>query len=163
MNCNEIRFYLHNYDRLKKEIENLKESLTEYRKMNISGMKAQVITDMPTTHNNVSQTELMALTRIDYIRDLENEIDSKMRLVRAIESVYFYLQEPARTIFEMRYFISPKPADIRKPNYNWLQIAMEVKYSEDYCKEIDGKVVRKIQERFLKNIPQSTHVNRQTA
>lgn len=159
MNANEIRFYLHNYENLKKEVKHLQESLDLYRRMDISGIKAQVITDMPICHSNTSKTEQMATTRFDYISDLENEIDSKLRLLNAINGVYFYLQEPARSIIEMRYFISPVEKDIRKPKYNWVQIAMEVCYSEDYCKEIDCKIVRTIQERYLRNIyPQTTHV-----
>lgn len=145
---------MHNYDRLKQEIRNLKESLEEYRKMNISGLKAQVITDMPICRSGESKTESMAITRVDYIKSLEDEIDSKMRIVRAIESVYFYLHEPHRSIIEMRYFIMPNPQDIRQRKYNWIEIAAEVNYSEDWCKEIDCKIILQI----MNKLHEITHI-----
>jgi len=149
MNTNEIRFYLHNYYNLKRELKNLQEALDTYKKMNISGLQATIITKEPKTHNNTSKTELMALTRIEYIIDLENEIDGKMRLIKAIDSVYYYLKEPARTILEMRYFITPMQNDIRQPKYSWDKISLEVDKSVAYCKEIDCKIVKKIQEKLL--------------
>lgn len=154
MNTNEIRFYLHNYDGLKKEIEALKAQLEEYRKMNISGIKAQVITDMPVHHSNTSKTEEMAVKRVEYIADLEQEIDSKMRLLRAINGVYFYLSDPARSIIEKRYFEIPQG----RPKYNWREIAIEIcgaKSADDIirkekeCWKIDGKIVRDIQVKLL--------------
>jgi len=149
MNNNEIRFYLHNYDNLKREIKHLQKALEEYRKMNISGIKAQVITGMPLTHSNTSKTESMALTRIDYIQELEDEIDSKMRLIRAVDAVYFYLKEPKRTIFEMRYFITPMENDIRKPKYSWKVIADEVEQTEEQCRQIDCRTIRGILEKYV--------------
>jgi hypothetical protein len=149
MNTNEIRFYLHNYDNLKREVKHLQESLDQYRRMDISGIKAQVITDMPLTHSNTSKTENMALTRVDYIADLEEEIDSKMRLIRAVNSVYFYLEEPKLTIFEMRYFITPMENDIRKPKYSWKVIADEVGQTEETCRQIDCRIIRTIQQKHV--------------
>jgi len=150
MNTNEIRFYLHNYYNLKKELKNLQEALDTYKKMNISGLKATVITDEPKTHNNVSKTEIMALTRIEYIADLENELDEKMRLLIAINNVYYYLKEPARSIIEMRYFITPMQNDIRQPKYSWCGISKEVNESEENCKMIDCRIIKKIQEKLLR-------------
>jgi hypothetical protein len=100
---------------------------------------------MPICHSNTSKTELMASTRVDYIQDLENEIDSKMRLLNAINSVYFYLQEPKRSIFEMRYLIVP----IGKPKAGWKQISEEVNMAEDYCRKIDCRIVLDIQTRYI--------------
>jgi hypothetical protein len=150
LTTNEIRFYLHGYDNLKREIKNLREALEEYRKMDISGIRATAITDEPRAHNNMSRTEQMAITRLEYIKGLENELDSKTRLLTAINSVYFYLKEPARTIIEMRYFITPMINDVRRPKYSWFEISCEVDKSEDYCKEIDCKVISKIQEKLIK-------------
>jgi len=150
MNTNTIRYYLHDYENLKKEVKNLQEALDTYKKMNISGLKATVITDEPKTHNNVSKTEIMALTRIEYIADLENKLDEKMRLLIAINSVYYYLREPARSIIEMRYFISPMKNDIRRPKYNWCEISIEVDLNEDYCRALDCNIIKKIQEKLLR-------------
>lgn len=162
MDCNTIRRYMHSYDNLEKEIKHLKESLDEYRKMNISGLGAQVLSDMPKAHKNTSLTEQMAIDRTDYIQLLEEDIDSKMRLYNAINSVYFYLSEPARTIIEMRYFIIPQG----KQKASWKEIAIEVLRLEGIiskkeitetmlesalskCTTIDGRVVKKIQNRLL--------------
>lgn len=145
MNTNKIRLYLHNYDNLKKEIKHLVAALEEYRKMNISGIKAQIITDMPICHTDTSKTELMAVTRVDYITDLENEIDSKMRLLNAINAVYFYLKEPKRSIVEMRYMIIPQG----RHKYSWKEIADEVQLSEDNCRIIDCRIIRQIQLKLL--------------
>lgn len=141
MNANTVRWKLHNYYADLKRIEQLKNDLREYRLMD--GVGAQVITDMPTCHSNASVVERIC-ERLDYIRELENELDDYMRVKRAIDSVYMYLQEPARTIIEMRYFIMPCPEDVRQRKYSWQEIAKEVKYSEAYCKEIDSKVVLQI-------------------
>jgi hypothetical protein len=141
LRTNEIRFYLHSYDGLQREIENLSKQLEEYRRMNISGIKAQVITDMPICHSNTSRTEEQALKRVEYMQDLETEIDQKMRILRAINSVYFYLSEPERSILEMRYFRIP----IGKPKASWFEISEEVILSEQRCKNIDSKLVKDIQ------------------
>lgn len=147
MNTNEIRFYLHNYDNLKKKVKNLKETLDEYRQM--TGLKARVITDTPAPATYESKLEQTVITRMKYMKDLEAEIDSKMRLLNAINSVYFYLKEPDRSIFEMRYFITPMEGDVRKPKYNWLAISQEVGKSEAHCKNIDCVIVKKIQTKLL--------------
>jgi DNA-directed RNA polymerase sigma subunit (sigma70/sigma32) len=141
LNTNEIRFYLHNYDNLEKEINHLSAQLAEYRHMNISGIKAQVISDMPIHHSNTSRTESMALSRLECIQDLENEIDSKMRLFRAINSVYYYLKEPVKSIIEMRYMEEPQG----RAKYTWAEIAGRLNITEKYCRKIDCKVIRKIQ------------------
>lgn len=147
MNANEIRFYLHNFDNLKKEIIHLQEALKVYTDMD--GIKAQIITDMPMQHSTTSKTESVALTRLEYIDDLKNEIDSKLRLVRATESVYFYLNELKTTIFEMRYFITPMKNDIRKPKYSWHEISKEVVQTEETCRQIDCRIIRQIQLKYV--------------
>lgn len=145
MNANEIRYYMHSYDNLGKEIGHLKTALEVYRGMNISGIKAQVITDEPLTHSNTSKTEQMALERLEYMQSLEEDIDSKIRLFNAINSIYFYLTEPDRSIIEMRYFIIPQG----RPKYSWKEIAYEVNESEDNCKMKDSRIIRKIQNKLL--------------
>jgi len=115
----------------------------------MDGVKAKIITDMPICHSGESVVESIIFNRFDYVVSLEDEIDNKMRLMNAINSVYFYLKEPARTIIEMRYFISPMVNDVRKPKYTWREISVEVDKSEDYCKEIDCRVVRKIQNKLF--------------
>jgi hypothetical protein len=140
MNTNEIRFYLHNYEKLKKEISALSDSLKEYRLMD--GVKPRVITDMP--RGNAATLEDAILNRLEYISGLETEIDGKMRILNAINGVYFYLKEPARTIIEMRYFLLRNPNDVRRQKYNWQEIAAEVNYSEQSCRRVDQKVVLKI-------------------
>lgn len=147
MNTNEVRFYLHNYEKLKSEIQVLSDSLKEYRLMD--GVKSKQITDMPICHSGTSVIESIVVNRFDYIKDLEEEIDSKMRVLNAINAVYFYLKEPARSIIEMRYFLYKNPGDVRREKYNWQEIADIINYSLDYCMEIDGKVIRKIQYKML--------------
>jgi DNA-directed RNA polymerase specialized sigma subunit len=148
MNTNEIRFYLHNYEKLKNEIQALSDSLKEYRLMD--GIKAKIITNMPICHSGESMVESIVVNRLDYVTGLEDEIDSKMRILNAINGVYFYLKEPARTIIEMRYFLQRKSEDVRKIKYNWQEIADEVNYTEIYCKKIDGRVILKIQNKLMK-------------
>jgi len=115
--------------------------------MNISGLKAQQISDMPHgSKDNESITERMAVTRLDYISDLENELDSKMRLLMAIDSVILYLNPVEKEIIRLRYLEIP----IGKPKANWSQIAQALNYSEDYCKEVDCRIIREIQEKLLK-------------
>jgi DNA-directed RNA polymerase specialized sigma subunit len=116
--------------------------------MNVSGIKAQVITGMPTSHSSTSQVEEMAMKRVLYIKDLEEEIDSKMRLYNAINSIYFYLKEPARQIIELRYITVP----IGRRKYNWQEIAEMVGYSEKVCYNIDGKIIRSIQRKLLDSV-----------
>jgi hypothetical protein len=147
MNTNEIRFYLHNYNKLKNEIQALSDSLKEYRLMD--GMKASIITDMPICHSGASAVESLVDKRLEYVSELEAEIDSKMRILNAINAVYFYLKEPARTIIEMRYFLLRNPNDIRRQKYNWQEIAAETNYTEVYCKKIDGKVILNIQLKLM--------------
>ena len=142
MTTNEIRFYLHNYDKLKSEIQALSESLKEYRLMD--GVKPKIITDMPICHTGESIVESLIVKRLDYVSGLEAEIDSKMRVLNAINAVYFYLKEPIRTIIEMRYFLLRNPDDVRRQKYNWQEIAEEVHYSEQSCRRIDQKVVTQI-------------------
>lgn len=151
MRPNEIRFYLHSYDNLQKEIAHLNYQLKTCREMGVSSLcnekymrhplAAQVLSDMPIYHDNSSKTENLALKRLEYIVDLENEIDSKMRLLRAINSVYFYLQEPARSIIELRYMRIPQG----RPKPSWKEIAGEVNETEENCKVIDTRTIRKIQ------------------
>ena len=147
MNTNEIRFYLHNYEKLKSEIQVLSDSLKEYRLMD--GVKSQQITDMPICHSGTSVIESIVVNRFDYIKDLEEEIDSKMRVLNAINAVYFYLKEPARSIIEMRYFLYKNPGDVRHEKYNWQEIAEHMGYSENHCMKIDWKVINKIQYKML--------------
>lgn len=147
MRLNEIRYYMHGYQFLDKEIQHLKESLEEYRKMNISGIGAQKLSDMPIHHENRSRVEDIAIERVMNITDLEEELDAKLRLRKAIESVYFYLHEPQRSIIEMRYFIIPQG----KRKANWQEIAEEVSLSEIGCKKLDGKIVREIQLRLMES------------
>lgn len=147
MNTNEIRFYLHSYDKLKDEIQSLSDSLKEYRLMD--GVKPKIITDMPIYHSETSIVESVIINRLDYISELETKIDSKMRVLNAINTVYFYLKEPTRTIIEMRYFLLRNPKDIRRQKYNWQEIAAEVNYTEIYCKKIDGRVISRIQLKLL--------------
>jgi DNA-directed RNA polymerase specialized sigma subunit len=153
MNCNEVRWKLHNYHTDIKRIDQLKEDLKEYRLMD--NVKAQVITDMPMgSHNNNASTDKI-VDRLDYIQELESELDSLMRTNRAIDSVYLYLREPQRSIIEMRYFLFRNPQDIRQCKYNWLEIAEEVNYSEVYCKKIDSKVIFQIQSKIHDNCIQT--------
>jgi len=147
MTTNEIRFYLHSYGKLKSEIQALSDSLREYRLMD--GVKPKVITNMPICHSETSVIESIVINRFDYIADLEKEIDSKMRVLNAINSVYFYLKEPARTIIEMRYFLLRNPKDVRQIKYNWQEIAIEVNYSEDRVKHIDCEVIRRMQQKIF--------------
>lgn len=145
MNSNEVRWKLHNYHTDIKKIEQLKEDLKEYRLMD--GVGAQVITDMPTCHSNASVVERIS-ERQDYMVEMENELDGRMRVKRAIDDIYLYLKEPHRSIIEMRYFLLRNPNDVRQFKFNWLEIAEEVNYSEAYCKEIDSKVILQIQNRI---------------
>jgi hypothetical protein len=145
MTTNEVRWKLHSYYADKERIENLKNDLKEYRLMD--GVGAQIITDMPTSHSNSSVVERMG-ERIEYIREMENELDRLMRIKRSIDQIYMYLKEPARTIVEMRYFLLHNPNDVRQRKYNWIEIAAEVNYSEAYCKEIDCKVILQIQNKL---------------
>lgn len=146
MNANTVRWELHNYHTNAKVIEQIKDDLREYRLMD--GIKAQVITDMPLTHSNASKTEKIGITRAEYISKLEDKLDSMMRVKMAIDSVYLYLKEPHRSIIEMRYFILSSPNDVRQRKYNWQEIAIEVKYCEAYCKEIDANVILQIQNKI---------------
>lgn len=148
MNTNTIRWHLHNYDKIKKDIQDISDMLKEYRLMD--GVRSKIITDVPTCRSEASIVETLAENRMDYTKEQEAILDGKLRMIRAINSVYFYLTEPSRTILEMRYFITPMKNDVRRPKYNWVQIATEVMYSENYCKEIDCKTVRKIQEAYIK-------------
>lgn len=145
MTTNEVRWKLHSYYADKERIENLKNDLKEYRLMD--GIGSQTITDMPVSHSNASIVEKMVV-RIDYIREMENELDGLMRTKRAIDQVYLYLKEPDRSIIEMRYFLLRNSKDVRKMKYNWLEISEEVNYSEAYCKEIDCKVILQIQNKL---------------
>jgi hypothetical protein len=155
MNTNEIRFYLHNLDNLSIEIEHLKEALKEYRELEITGVKAQVITDMPICHSGESRTEQMALTRVSYIEKLVTDIDSKMRLRRAIESVVLYLKPEEKRIFHLRY--EYKEPD--KPKLGWGDIARKLNYHENHCTKIDCKIVHNIQVNLLDAI----NINSKTA
>lgn len=148
MTTNEIRFYLHNYDNLKTEIQELSDSLKEYKITDISGIKAQVITDMPVCHSNKSKTESQACTRIEHISNIISELKLKKRLLNSINDVYFRLIDPKITIFELRYFVIP----IGRPKYNWLEISKYVGESEDNCKKIDARIILKIQLKYLQNV-----------
>jgi len=138
-------------------MEQLKSDLKEYRLMD--GVKAQVLSKTPICHNGTSSKVEAVLEKeythegdrlelMDYVRALEEKLDSMMRVKRAIDSVYLYLQEPKRTIIEMRYFLLRNTDDIRQSKYNWAEIAAEVSYNEDYCKQIDSKVVLQIQNKL---------------
>ncbi|HEY5585693.1 MAG TPA: hypothetical protein VIK78_14555 [Ruminiclostridium sp.] len=157
MNSLTVRWKLHNYYNDLKMIEQLKDDLKEYRLMD--GVKALVVTDMPGCHSTTSKVESVLtenykykneeLELPEYIKSLENELDSLMRIKRAIDNVYLYLREPARTIIEMRYFITPQPLDVRQRKYNWAEIGDEIHMSEDRCKHIDCDVIRQIQNKTL--------------
>lgn len=145
MNTNEIRFYLHNYDNLKEEVKNLQDALDQYRRMDISGIKAQVITDMPICHSSTSKTELMALTRVEYTAGLMDELDHKMRLLLSINSIIFYIPEDQKEIIRWRYLEIP----IGRAKYNWVEIGDRVHKSEERCKHIDCDIILKIQLKHL--------------
>lgn len=155
MNANTIRFYLHSFDNLKIEIEHLKEALQEYRKMDASAIKAQVITDMPICHAGNSQTEDKALQRVEYIQNLEDEIDSKMRLVRAVESVMFYLRQSEATVMYYRY--EYKEPD--KPKLSWAEVAIKANYDEQCCKNLDRKIIHNIYANLLDKVPKANKVS----
>lgn len=146
MNANEIRWNLHNYDKLKDEIKALKGDIATYRLMD--GVRPKIITDMPTIHSTESAIEKI-IDRLDYVESLKNELDQNIRLLRAINSIYFRLEEPKRTIIEMRYFITPMKDDVRQRKYNWAEIAEEVGYTEQYCREIDCKIILQISNKIL--------------
>lgn len=146
MNTNEVRWKLHNYHTDSKKINELKLDLKEYRLMD--GVKAQVLSNMPRGESIDADDKV--ISRIEYIRELENELDQLMRIKRAIDSIYLYLKDPQLSIIEMRYFITPEINDIRQRKYNWKEIAEETKYTEAYCKEIDGQVVLQIQSKINK-------------
>jgi hypothetical protein len=153
MNSNEIRFYMYNLESLKEEIKNLQEALDIYSRMDISGIKSQVITDMPICHSNTSKTEHMAVTRVDYIQDLKEEIDSKVRLITAIHSVYLYLEPHKKEIIDLRYM----KTYIGRSRPGWKEIAdiMNKKYPELYiteghCRLIDMRIILRIQNNLLR-------------
>ena len=148
MTTNEIRFYLHNFHKLESEIQELTNSLKECRLVNISGIKAQVITDMPLCHSNTSKTESQACARIERIGNIMYELKLKKRLLDSINFIYFRLKDPKTTIFELRYFVVP----IGRPRYNWLEISKYVGESEDNCKKIDERIILKIQLNYIQNV-----------
>lgn len=115
----------------------------------MDGVRAQTITDMPTSHNTVSVIEDIVCNRDEYVTKLEAEIDSKMRVLNAINSVYFYLKEPARSVIELRYFVVSNPRDIRRKKYNWQEIAEKLNYSEFRVKQIDCQIIRQILYKFM--------------
>ena len=158
MNNNEIRWKLHNYYTDIKIMEQLKSDLKEYRLMD--GIKAQIISDMPICHSGTSSKIESVLEKdyihkgdklelMEYVKALEDQLDSMMRLKRAIDSVYLYLKEPVRTIIEMRYFLLSNPQDVRQRKYSWMEISIEVDRNEDYCRALDCRVIRQIQNKIL--------------
>lgn len=155
MNANTIRLYLHSFGNLKIEIEHLKEALEEYRKMDASAIKAQVITDMPVCHTGESQTENKALKRLEYVQDLEDEIDSKMRLVRAVESVMLYLKGKEKDIMYYRYDYK----EYNKPKLSWYEVSLKVRLAEGWCREMDCKIVHNIYANLLDKMPKTKRIS----
>jgi len=144
MTTNEIRSYLHHFDNLQLEVKNLQESLRVYKEMDEDGVKAQVITDMPICHSGPSKVEELACRRVEEAEKIKVKIDKGLRLINAVNSVYFYMQEPKRSIFEMRYFITP----IGQPKLSWYQISREVIEPVENCRQIDTRILSQIQSKL---------------
>ena len=150
MSLNEIRLYLYHFENLKKDIDSLQAELDIHNKNDASTIKAQMITDMPIGRNAPdqkgeiwnSQTEKAAIKRAEYTLSLTDDIESKLKIIRAVQSIYFYLKEPKRSIFEMRYFIKEEPP--------WKIISKEVNETEGNCKRIDGRIIKTIQKKLFK-------------
>jgi DNA-directed RNA polymerase sigma subunit (sigma70/sigma32) len=143
MDASKVRQELYNYFANKEIIKNMAWQLDEYRKMD--NLKANVITDMPTGTSNSSY---IIENRIEYIRLMQIDYDEMMRIDRCIESVISLLRGNWQTIIEMRYFITPIINDVRQRHYTWAEIANEIKYNEDYCREIDRRIIQKIQNKI---------------
>lgn len=137
MNTYEIRIYLHNFENLKEEIKNLQEDLAIYEKLEKDGLRSSFVSDMPRTSKMGSVIEHQVMGRPIFILKIKEEIDTKMKLRRAIESVVLYLSPKKKEIIELRYF----------KNWSWKQI--EDKLNLQCVRKIDVEIVNKIYENFL--------------
>jgi len=143
---NEIRYWLHNLDGLKAEIEETEDSLKEYRQMEIDAFIIPVPSDMPHSRNVSSQVEQIAIPRLTQIENMENRLFYLRTMLASINTVVNAYPKDSNE-YKMLYlrYLSGK-------NNRWTDIADTLNYSERHIKRLDNLIVGKILSIFYRKI-----------
>jgi len=145
MSYGETRYYLHNWEALKEDIQILQSDIDSYKKMDISSIKISRVTDMPrSASTETSSLETLVLDRLTHIMRLENELLYLKMMHRSIQSTINKLNTREAKIIHMRYL--DRETGKRQPTYE--MISRKVHLCISYIKHIDNRICEKIQERF---------------
>lgn len=150
----EIRFLLHNLDSLDEDIKNILIAIENLQKADRIEMQiTSFLSDMPTAqnaNNDGSQLEKVAIKNVETISRLQRELKQKTIKSYAIKKIITYLIGYEREIIEKKYII--KQQGRKPPSYK--EISSDLNLAEEYVKEIEAKIINKIQKE-IKNYIES--------
>ena len=117
--------------------------LQEYMDLinSVSDVHSSALTGMPGSGQISDRTE-RAAERLMFLKDryqemideLAKEIEEELRFRDAMDDVIKCVDDPARTVIEMRY----------KYTWSFTRIARETNYAESWVRQLDGIAVQKI-------------------
>lgn len=134
MNIDSIKDRLYSYNSAKTQIEILKRRIEALE--NESDIKAIDYSRERTGKTNkvYDPTEDAAIHNIELTRRLEQQIILLELEVKEIDIAFNVLDDKEKDVLIKRYFE-------RQP---WLEIALDMDYSEGYCRKIEGKALNKL-------------------
>ncbi|WFD08728.1 hypothetical protein [Tepidibacter hydrothermalis] len=117
---------LYNYKMLKVSVENLKSEIQELKMDTVGTGAIRYDKEKSSpTYNIVCTTEEEAISNIERINRLENQIMKIQNKINKVDRGLSALNEKERTIIESRYITG----------LQWWQVASIVKYNERWCRE----------------------------
>jgi DNA-directed RNA polymerase specialized sigma subunit len=125
--------FLYNYNSLKASIENMKQEIEEIEYLGMSAINYDhEITGKTFVFHSITENEAIKVSEKKRILEtrikiLENKLE---RIDRAVDA----LNDIEQKIIKLRYY----------EEWQWCQIAYEVRYSEKWCRELRRRAVRKV-------------------
>jgi len=150
-NRKEIRRLLWRWGRVAATCARKQKELKEYIDLieSVSDVHSSALTGMP-GGGQISDKTAMAAERLMFLEQqyqgmidiLSNEIEHELRFKEIMDDVISCVEDPARTIIEMRY----------KYTWSYIKISRETSYAESWVKKLEGIAIRRIEKnvRILK-------------
>ncbi len=134
MNVDSIKDRLHSYNSAKTQVKILKRRIEALE--NESNIKAIDYSRERTGKTNkvYDPTEDAAIHNIELMKKLEQQIVLLELEIQEIDIAFNVLDDIEKEVLTKRYFE-------RQP---WLKIALDMNYSESYCRKIEGKALNKL-------------------
>lgn len=156
MKISTVRYYLHNYEMLKADIEALKQTIEELKVCDVP-FKIPCAADADGSQHNpatTSPTEQAAIEMAETSTAYKRELIYKRTILFCIDEIIRYLpRHPADDtdyqIIERRYFLKDRAGQTQK----WVSIAFDLHYNPDSLMRKERKIVREIAELIALKIP----------